>query len=76
MLLLSVEAKMLCLEANLIRAKALSPKAALLDWCAPGLRIDNCTERFMTFATVPASALALPPSVVMNVMKRSVFLKS
>ena len=38
MLLLSVEAKMLCLEANLIWAKALLPKAALLDWCAPGLR--------------------------------------
>ena len=38
MLLLSVEAKMLCLKANLIRAKALLSKAALLDWSAPGLR--------------------------------------
>ena len=30
MLLLSVKAKMLCLKANLIRAKALLPKANLL----------------------------------------------
>ena len=45
------EAKMLRLKANLLRAKALLPKvnlhlakallqkAALLDWCAPGLRV-------------------------------------
>ena len=42
MLLLSVKGKMLCLKANLIRAKALLPKAALLDWCAPGLRQSVC----------------------------------
>ena len=39
MLLLLVKAKMLCLKANLIRAEALLPKAALLDWCAPGLTV-------------------------------------
>ena len=45
------ETKMLCLKANLLRAKALLPKvnlllaeallqkAALLDWCAPGLSV-------------------------------------
>ena len=45
------EAKMFCLKANLLRAKALLPKvnlllakallqkAALLDWSAPGLNI-------------------------------------
>ena len=47
------EVKMLCLEANLLRAKALLlkvnlllakallQKAALLDWSAPGLRVLN-----------------------------------
>ena len=46
------EAKMLCLKASLLRAKALLPKvnlllakallqkAALLDWSAPGLRLQ------------------------------------
>ena len=32
------EAKMLCLKANLLRAKAFLQKAALLDGSAPGLR--------------------------------------
>ena len=35
------DAKMLCLKTNLLRAKALLPKAALLDWSAPGL-IYSC----------------------------------
>ena len=46
------EAKMLCLKANLLRAKAFLPKvnllsakallqkAALLDWSAPGLKAN------------------------------------
>ena len=34
------EANMLCLKANLLRAKALLPKAALPDWSAPGLRLQ------------------------------------
>ena len=51
------ETKMLCLKANLLRAKALLPKvnlllekallhkAALLDWSAPGLRMcKQCRE--------------------------------
>ena len=33
------EEKMLCLKANLLRAKALLQKAALLDWSAPGLNV-------------------------------------
>ena len=56
MLLLSVEEKMLCLKANLIRAKALLPKAnllwvkallpkaVLLDWSAPSLSNISATN--------------------------------
>ena len=35
------EAKLLCLKENLLRAKALLQKAALLDWSAPGLRVTG-----------------------------------
>ena len=53
------EAKMLCLKANLLRAKALLPevnlllakallqKAALLDWSAPGLSLADCDGQGM-----------------------------
>ena len=53
------EAKMLCLEANLLRTKALLPKvnlllakallqkAALLDWSAPGLRVFRNFRRHL-----------------------------
>ena len=52
------EAKMLCLKANLLRAKAflskvnlllakvLLQKAALLDWSAPGLRVARWLGTF------------------------------
>ena len=44
MLLLSAKAQKLCLKANLIRTKALLPKAALLDWFAPGLNVERYCE--------------------------------
>ena len=45
------EAKMLCLKANLLGAKALFQKAALLDWSAPGL-IRICRPGKLGYNTV------------------------
>ena len=50
---------MLCLKANLLRAKALLPKvllqkAALLDWSAPGLRLPEVHYRVYIMGGSPS----------------------